>query len=77
MNKQAHQVKWDNGSPCVEPRPKGMVYPPKPAPRHHGYIPDGSGVEWSAYDTSQMEQYARAAYAAGYQKACDDFAGEV
>jgi hypothetical protein len=56
-------VPWDNGSPCVAPRPEGMVYPDKPAPRHHGYIPDGSGVEWAAYDTGQMEAYARAAWA--------------
>lgn len=73
MNKQCP---IDAGSPCTDPRPEGMVYPPKPAPRHSGYIPDGSGVEWNAYDTEQMESYARAAYADGYQRACEDFAND-
>jgi hypothetical protein len=58
-------VAWDEGSPCMEPRPVGMVYPPKPAPRAYGYL-DGSGVEWSAYDTSQLEAYARDAVASYY-----------
>ena len=57
-------------------KPEGMVYPDKPAPRAHGRL-DGSDVEWAAYDTTQMEAYARAAYADGYQKACDDFANGV
>ena len=61
-------VAWDEGSPCMEPRPVGMVYPPKPAPRASGYL-DGSDVEWNAYDTSQMEAYARIAYADGYAAA--------
>jgi len=77
MNQKKHAVKWDKGSPCVKPIPEGMVYPEKPAPRHYGYIPDGSGVEWAAFDISQMEAYARSAYADGYQKACDDFADGV
>ena len=47
----------------------GMIYPPKPPPRLCGYIPDGSGVEWNAYDTMQMEAYARAAYADGFAAA--------
>jgi len=76
MNKNK-SVKWDSGGPCSHPKPEGMVYPPKPKPRHYGYILDGSGVEWSAYDSTQMAAYARAAYADGYQKACDDFANEV
>jgi hypothetical protein len=37
-------------------------YPDKPAPRAFGYL-DNSGVEWAAYDTRQMEAYARAAVA--------------
>ena len=49
--------------------PAGMIYPPKPPPRHCGYIPDGSGVKWNAYDTMQMEAYARAAYADGFAAA--------
>lgn len=72
----ARKVEWDNGGPCSHPKPAGMVYPEKPTPRHYGYT-DGSGVEWSAYDTTQMETYARTSYAAGYQKACDDFADEA
>ena len=51
---------------AAQPAEAGMVYPPKPPPRHCGYIPDGSGVEWNAYDTMQMEAYARMAYAAGF-----------
>lgn len=58
-------VAWDNGSPCMESRPIGMVYPAKPAPRASGYL-DSSGVEWNAYDTGQMEAYARAAYSDGW-----------
>jgi len=77
MNTNDSAVKWDAGSPCVKPRPEGMIYPEKPQPRYHGRVPDGSGVEWAAYDAAQMEAYARAAYADGYQKACDDFADEV
>lgn len=57
---------WDGGSPCVEPRPIGMVYPMKPAPRASGYL-DGSGVEWNAWDAEQMEAYARAAYSDGWE----------
>ena len=37
-------------------------YPKKPLPRAHGYL-DKSGVEWAAYDTTQMEAYARQAVA--------------
>lgn len=67
------ECKWDEGSPCVKPRPAGMVYPPKPAPRASGYL-DDSGVEWSAYDCSQMEAYARQAYEDGWNacRAIDD-----
>lgn len=49
----------DNTTPSI-------VYPDKPAPRYCGYIPDGSGVEWNAYDTFQMEEYARRTWAAAF-----------
>lgn len=65
-NESGAGVQWDDGSPCVKPRPVGMVYPPKPKPRASGYLPDGSGVEWNAYDTAQMEAYARDAVSAYY-----------
>lgn len=67
MSDEQKQPKLDEGSPCVPARPVGMVYPPKPLPRYYGYIPDGSGVEWAAYDVGQMEAYARAAYADGFR----------
>jgi hypothetical protein len=65
VQNDGREVAWDEGSPCVEPRPVGMVYPPKPAPRAFGYL-DGSGVEWAAYDTAQLEAYARDAVASYY-----------
>lgn len=64
-----NEVQWGAEPPCVVPMPEGMIYPPKPTPRHWGYIPDGSGVEWAAYDTGQMEAYARQAYEDGYEAA--------
>ena len=56
---------WDEGSPCMEPRPVGMVYPKLPDPRAFGYL-DKSGVEWAAFHTGQMEHYGRLAYSDGW-----------
>lgn len=56
---------WDDGSPSVNPRPIGMVYPMLPDARAFGYL-DGSGIEWAAYDTAQMERYARSAFNDGW-----------
>ena len=64
LNNLPAQWPWDEGSPCLDPRPVGMVYPAVPTPRAFGYL-DKSGVEWAAYDTGQMEEYGRRAFADG------------
>lgn len=49
----------------------GFQYPNKPAPRAWGYL-DDSGVEWAAYDTDQMEAYARVSYSDGFRAGFSD-----
>jgi hypothetical protein len=43
-----------------------MVYRGVPAPRAFGYL-DKTGVEWAAFDTGQMEAYARVSYSDGWE----------
>jgi hypothetical protein len=64
LNNLPTEWPWDEGSPCLDPRPVGMVYPAVPTPRAFGYL-DKTGVEWAAYDTGQMEDYGRRAFADG------------
>lgn len=64
LNNLPAEWPWDEGSPCLDPRPVGMVYPAVPTPRAFGYL-DKTGVEWAAYDTGQMEEYGRRAFADG------------
>ena len=64
LNNLPAEWPWDEGSPCLDPRPVGMVYPGVPTPRAFGYL-DKTGVEWAAYDTGQMEEYGRRAFADG------------
>ena len=44
----------------------GFRFPDKSPPRAFGYL-DSSGVEWAAYDTMQLEAYARVAYSDGFR----------